>query len=193
MQVPPPTTASLTAFDWFLVLVVVISAFMAFQKGFIRAALSLCGLVAGILVASWEYIVLAQSLSRWILDFAIAQVVSFVLILILVVVAFSLLANILRKAAKAIGLGLVDRILGAAFGILRGVLIGVAVMMAITAFMPQSPWLKNSQLSPYFLAGVHAVSFVVPDHFQDQISAGALYLLHETPELLRPHTLTQHM
>jgi membrane protein required for colicin V production len=100
---------------------------------------------------------------------------------------------VLRKTVKAIGLGFVDRLLGAAFGLLRGLLIGVAAMMAVTAFVPQAGSVQNSQLAPYFLRGVHAVSFVVPQDFQDQISAGAMYLLHKTPELFRPHTLTQPM
>jgi membrane protein required for colicin V production len=111
----------------------------------------------------------------------------------LVLVLFSLVAKAISKTVKAIGLGFVDRLLGAAFGLARGVLLGIVAMMVAAAFFPQASWLQNSALSPYFLGGVHAVSFVVPAHFQDQISVGAKYLLHETPELFRPHTLTQPM
>jgi len=188
-----PAATTFTAFDWFLVLIVVLSTVMAFQRGFIRVLLSLGGLIAGIIVASWNYPVVAANLSRWISNFQTAEVVAFVLILILVMVLFAVVAKILRTTVKAIGLGFIDRLLGAAFGFLRGLLIGVAAMMAVTAFAPESSWIQHSQLAPYFLSGVHAVSFVVPEHFQDQISAGAKYLLHETPELFRPHTLTQHM
>jgi len=191
MQMPPAAT-TFTAFDWFLVLVVVISTAMAFQRGLIRVLLSLGGLIVGILVASWNYQAVALNLSRWISSFQVAEVVAFLLILILVMVLFAWIAKILRSTVQAIGLGFVDRVLGAAFGFVRGLLIGVVMMMAVTAFAPRTSWIQNSQLAPYFLSGVHAVSFVVPEHFQDQISAGAEYLLHETPELFRPHTLTQH-
>ena len=185
--------ATLTNFDYSLLLIVLMSAFMAFANGFIKAALSLGGLVVGILVASWEYVVLAMILHQWIERFEICEAIAFVLILVLVMILFSVVGQVLRKTAKAIGLGLVDRLLGALFGILRGVLIGAAIIVAVTAFLPKSGWLENSQLAPYFLAGVHEVSFIVPQHFQDQIAAGAKYLLQETPELMRPHTLTQHM
>jgi membrane protein required for colicin V production len=187
------SVASFTNFDYCLILIVLSSAFFAFVKGFIKAALSLCGLVCGILIASWEYLVLAMILHQWINQFEVCEVISFVLILVLVMVLFSVVAQILRKTMKAVGLGLLDRLLGGVFGVLRGGLIGVAIIMAITAFLPTSDWLKNSQLTPYFLAGFHAVSFSVPQHFQDQIAAGAKYLMHEAPELMRPHTLTQHM
>jgi membrane protein required for colicin V production len=187
----PPAAAGFTYLDWFLVVVVLISTVTAFRRGFINVLFSLGGFIVGILVASWNYPVLANSLHRVVLNYALAQVLAFVLIAVLVIVFFAIVAGLLGKTVKAIGLGFVDRLLGAAFGLVRGLLIGLAAMMAVTAFVPQATWVQNSQLAPYFLQGIHAVSFVVPQHFQDQISAGAKYLLHETPELFRPHMLSQ--
>jgi membrane protein required for colicin V production len=192
MPAPPPVV-TFTVFDWFLVLIVLISTLAAFQKGIIRVLLSLGGLVVGMIVASWNYETLALSLQRSIPNFIVCEVVAFLAIFVLVLVLFSLVAKAISKTVKAIGLGFVDRLLGAAFGLARGVLLGIVAMMVAAAFFPQASWLQNSALSPYFLGGVHAVSFVVPAHFQDQISVGAKYLLHETPELFRPHTLTQPM
>jgi membrane protein required for colicin V production len=191
MQAPPPV-ASYTPFDWFLVLVLVISTLDALQKGLIRVLFSIVGLVVAVVVASWEYEVLALWLHQWIVSFEAAEVVAFLAVLFLVTLAFGIVANVLRKTVKAIGLGFVDRLLGAGVGLIRGLLLGVAAMMAVTAFLPQSAWVKNSQLAPYFLGSVHAVSFVVPEHFQQQISSGARYLMHETPDLFRPHTFLQH-
>jgi membrane protein required for colicin V production len=189
----PPAAVTFTAFDWFLIVLVVVSTVAAFQKGIIRVLLSLGGLIIGIVVASWNYETLAASLHRSILSVVLCEVVAFLAILIVVMVLFSLIARALSKTVKAIGLGFLDRLLGAAFGFARGVLLGIAAMMVAAAFFPDAAWLENSALSPYFLSGVHAVSFVVPAHFQDQISVGARYLLHQTPELFRPHTLTQPM
>jgi membrane protein required for colicin V production len=189
----PPAAVTFTAFDWFLVVLVVISTVAAFQKGIIRVLLSLGGLIAGIIVASWNYETVGVALERGISSILICEVVAFLGIFILVVILFSFVAKALSKAIKAIGLGFVDRLLGAAFGLARGVLLGIAAMMVAAAFFPEAFWLQNSALAPYFLSGVHAVSFVVPAHLQDRISMGAKYLLHETPELFRPHTLTQPM
>jgi membrane protein required for colicin V production len=171
----------------------VVSTVAAFQKGIIRVLLSLGGLIAGIIVASWNYEPLAFSLNHGISNMVVCDVIAFLAILILILVLFSLVAKAISKTVKAIGLGFVDRLLGAAFGLARGVLLGIAAMMVAAAFFPSASWLQNSALSPYFLSGVHALSFVVPAHFQGQISVGAKYLLHETPELFRPHTLQQHL
>lgn len=192
MQAPPPA-AIFTAFDWFLVVLVVISTVAAFQKGIIRVLLSLGGVIAGILIASWNYEPVAVRLERSIASIAICEVVAFLGIFLLVFILVTLVARAIAKTVKAIGLGFVDRLLGAAFGLVRGVLLGIVAMMIAAAFFPESTWLRDSALSPYFLIGARAVSFVVPSQFGDRISIGAKYLLHETPELFRPHTLTQHM
>lgn len=180
---------SLNTFDWFLVVVLAVSTIAAFQRGIVRVLFSIFGLIAGILIASWNYEALAERLNRWISWGVTAQIVAFLLILVGVVMAFAVAARILRKTLGVVGLGFVDRLLGGAFGLLRGFLFGVVAMMAIAAFDPESSWVKNSQLAPYFLGGAHAVSFVVPDQFQRQVTEGATLILHEAPELLKPHRL----
>jgi membrane protein required for colicin V production len=187
MQMPPATTYN--AFDWFLVIVLVISTVAAFMRGIIRSLLSLAGIVLGILIASWNYLAFAVWLHRWILNFTLAQVVAYVTILVVVSILATMLASVLSKTASAIGLGFLDRLFGAVFGVFRGFLIGVAIMMAMAAFLPDSDLVKESQLSPYFLQGAHAVSFVVPERFEQEIAQGATHLLKQTPDLLRgqPH------
>jgi len=181
----PVTVSSLTAFDWALVAVVVISALMAFRRGFIRVLFSLAGLIAGILIASWNYLQLAEWMHRWITSLPTAQILAFLAILLGVWVVFATVAGFVRKAVKAVGLGFADRMLGAAFGVARGVLLGIAAMMALTAFAPDSEWMKKSVLTPYFLAGAHAVSFVVPRHFEQQMSDGARHLYKKNAEVLK--------
>jgi membrane protein required for colicin V production len=185
MHLPQPD-GTLTAFDWFLVLVLATSTLAAFARGAIRVLLSLAGLIVGIVIASWYYPDVAQRLSRWIFSYVLCEFLAFLFLLVLVVTLFTLIATILSKTVKAVGLGFMDRLLGALLGAIRGALLGIAAMMALTAFFPESPWLENSLLTPYFLRGVHALSFVVPDHFEDRIAAGAKHLLHQTPGLFRP-------
>ena len=67
---------------------VVISTVAAFQRGFIRVLLSVGGLFAGIIIASWEYPQVAAQLNRWISNFQAAEIASFLLILVLVMVVF---------------------------------------------------------------------------------------------------------
>ena len=177
--------SSFTALDWLLVGVILISAMMAFGRGFIRVLFSLVGLIAGILVASWNYLPLATWMHPWVTSLPTAQILAFLSILLAVWFVFAAMAGFVRRAVKAVGLGFADRLLGAAFGVARGVLLGIAAMMALAAFVPESGWIKKSILAPYFLEGAHAVSFVVPQHFEAQMSDGARHLLKKNAEALK--------
>jgi membrane protein required for colicin V production len=185
------TIASFTAFDWLLVCTVAISALMAFRRGFIRVLFSLAGLIAGILFASWNYLRLATWMHRWVTSLPAAQIIAFLTIILAVWFVFATAAGFVRRAAKAVGLGFADRLLGAAFGVARGVLLGIAAMMVLAAFVPESGWIKKSVLAPYFLEGAHAVSFVVPRHFEAQMSDGARHLLKRNAEALRRSAAAQ--
>jgi membrane protein required for colicin V production len=175
---------SLTSFDWFLVAMVAVSGLMAFRRGLVRMLFSLAGSIAGILVASWIYLRVGDWLHRWIGSVPAAQIVAFVAILMGVMLVFSIAAGLVRRTVQAVGLGFMDRVAGAGIGVVRGVLLGVAAMMALAAFAPGLGWAKGSVLAPYFLAGAHAVSFVVPHGFEQQMSAGAAHLLKNTPKVL---------
>ena len=173
-------------FDWFLIALLAYSIVTAFIRGIILELFSLGGLIVGILLASWNYNHVAAFLERLITKPATAQIVAFLLIVIGVMVLSALVGKALNRTAHAIGLGFFDRVLGAVFGFARGCLFGVAIMMAVAAFRPHSDWVENSRLSPYFLAGAHAVSFVVPHDLQQQILNGAQQLKHNAPNWIKP-------
>lgn len=176
----------MTPFDWVLVAILAYSTILAFVRGFLREIFALGGLIAGLILAAWNYGKLAAILARFISTPEVAQITSFLLILVAVAVLATLLGRALHSTAHAIGLGFFDRLLGAVFGLARGCLIGVVILMAVAAFLPQSKWVANSRLSSYFLTGAHAVSFVVPHDLREQIVDGAAKLKHNAPDWIKP-------
>jgi membrane protein required for colicin V production len=179
---------ALNAFDWLLIAILAYSTISAFMRGILLELFSLGGLIAGILLASWNYPSVAPLLSRIISNPSTANIVAFLLIAIGVMVLSAIVGKLLHRTADAIGLGFFNRLLGAVFGLARGCLIGVAILMAAAAFLPQTPWISNSRLTPYFLAGAHAVSFVVPHDLQQLILDGAKQLKHNAPDWIKPHS-----
>jgi membrane protein required for colicin V production len=174
------TLSQLDGFDWILIVILAISTIAALRRGLLRTVFGMIGVVAGILIASWNYEDVARALDAWIANHATARAVAFLLIVITVTFAVSLLASLLRKTVKTLGLGIVDTLLGGCFGFIRGGLAGVALVMGITAFMPRSEWVAQSKLTPYFLAGAHAVSFVVPGDLKERIANGTWRLNHSS-------------
>src|SRR5260370_35663902 len=105
-------------FDCFLIALLAYSTIVAFLRGIILELFSLGGLIAGILLASWNYKHVAIILERLITTPAIAEIVAFLLIIIGIMVLSALLAKALNRTAHAVGLGFFDRLLGALFGLI---------------------------------------------------------------------------
>lgn len=193
MQANELTIATFTPFDWLMALIVVLSTVAGFRKGFLRILLSIGGVLAGLIAAAWYYPTVAPWLRGVFTNEIAANAVGFTLIFAVVLVLASLLTSLLHRTAKAMGLGVIDQLLGLCLGFTRGLLFGAALMMVLTAFTPTSAWLRGSKLASYFLDGAHALSFVVPESFERQVGEGAKCLLQATPEALRAHTLHQHI
>jgi membrane protein required for colicin V production len=186
------TFFSLNLFDLLLLVILLWSTINAFLRGIVLELFSIGGLIAGILLASWNYQHLASLLTpllNHIFDISLAagNVLAFMIIAIGVMLLALIAGRLIRRTAHTIGLGIVDRLLGALFGFARGCLLGIAILTASTAFLPHSTQIANSRLTPYFLAGVHAVSFVVPAGLQQQLLNGIAQLKHSAPDWIKLH------
>jgi membrane protein required for colicin V production len=171
----------MTAADWVIVVVILLSIISAAVQGFFAEALSMAGLVVGYIVAAWRY----PGLSAWFMTFLknqwLADIFSFLIIFFVILLLFNLAARIARKLMKAAGLSGFDRFLGALLGVVKGVLIVSVVLMGMTAFTPTSTMLKKSQLAPYFLVVGRAAMWVAPTELRARFNEG-LEFLHRAPK-----------
>jgi membrane protein required for colicin V production len=177
--------ADWNGFDWFLAVIVAVSTISGFLRGFLRSLFGLAGIVAGVLLATWQYMELGGRLSQWIHPLVTARMVAFLLIASVTLLCFTLAGRAVRKTAKAVGLGSFDRLGGAVYGFLRGIVAGIALMMGIVTALPQSGWISGSALAPYFLGVSHAVFFVVPTDLREQITNIAKGLQGDAPSWMK--------
>lgn len=171
--------------DWLLAAIVLYSTVKAFLIGFVREALALAGLIIGLFAACWTYQSLAGNLAGLVSSPPIAQLVAFVAVLAAIIVLFTLIGRLLQKTASAVGLGILDRLGGAAFGFLRGCGLCVALLLAVTAFLPTATWMQTSRFVPYFLQSAHAVSFVVPADMKHKLLDGISHIKHTPPDWIK--------
>lgn len=170
-------------FDWFLVVLVGFSMVMAFRRGLVRAIFGLMGFIGGFLLATWNYAMVGDWInqSRITISPSTARVVAFLLIVVAVAAGLELVGRLLQKFLRHVGLGLLDRLLGMAFGFARGCLMGMVVLMAATTFAPESEAVTSSVLTPYLFAVAHDVSFLVPQYLQQLMVNGAYDIKASTP------------
>ena len=123
------------------------SAVLGLWRGVVREVLSLLAWVAGVLLAGHFAADLAPRLP--VSSEVFAYALAWVLILLLVLLLAGLLARLLKQLLSVAGLGVVDRLLGGAFGVLRGGLIVVLMVQLIgmTGFNRYPVW-TDSQLVP---------------------------------------------
>jgi membrane protein required for colicin V production len=177
--------------DWCLAILLTLSVLRAAMRGFFRECFSLAGLIVGFALACWNYHRVATHLAGLLTSPPLAQLAAFLLILAGIMIVAGLLGSLLRKTFSAIGLGFLDRLAGAAFGLIRGALLGLALLLALTAFLPTAPWLQTSSLAPYFLRADHAVSFVMPSELSARFDDGLDRLKHTTPGWIKLPLPTQ--
>ena len=176
--------------DWLLLALLLYSAVRAALNGFFREAFTLAGLVLGFPLACWYYHPLAIQLRNLITTPTFAQLVAFALVLTAITVLASLLGRVLRRGARTVGLGFADRFGGMLFGLFRGALIGTAILLAITAFLPTAPWVQSSVLSPYLLRAAHAVSFTMPPDLSLRLRESLQHLNHSSTDWIKSGLLS---
>jgi membrane protein required for colicin V production len=175
----------MNALDWLLVILVVYSAVRAFLRGFFQEAFALGGLIFGFIFACWFYRPLSVEIKGLITSTPVAELAAFLFVLMGAMILATLVGKLLRHTASAIGLGFVDRLVGATFGIVRGALLGVALLFAMTTFLPSAPWVEKSHLAPYFLRAAHAVSFVMPSDLKQRLLDGLDHLEHTPSDWIK--------
>jgi len=150
----------MTAVDYVILLLALLSILIGVWRGFMTEALSLLTLLAAIGLA-W---LLAPGVEPHLGDWASAGEVRLWaarFIIFVVVLAIGGLAQWLaRKLVRGTGLSGVDRILGAIFGFLRAaVVLGLAVMVLQFTELDQEPWWRDARLRPYAERAAEAVRY----------------------------------
>ncbi|MBV8844276.1 MAG: CvpA family protein [Bryobacterales bacterium] len=148
--------------DLLLALVLVASVITGFTAGFARAGVGFCAVIAGILFGYWFYGVPAAWMNTYLNSDTASDLLGFLVVFLAFVVAGALVGAALAKIFKWTGLTWLDRLLGGAFGIVRGALVSIALVSVLLAFAPRPlpGWIVDSRLLPY-VAGASSVATAV--------------------------------
>ncbi|MCZ8234349.1 MAG: CvpA family protein [Inhella sp.] len=153
----------LTWADLALLGVLLLSAVVGALRGFVFQALSLAGWVVAYVTAPW----VAPGVALWLPpatgEGAWQALAAPVLAFVLVLVVCAVLARLSRTLVHATPLQGVDRVLGAGFGLVKGLLLILllAVLIGFTPFVKHPSW-RDSLLRPWLGAALQALSPLFP-------------------------------
>ncbi len=136
--------------DILIIVILLYCLIRAIFRGIIKELSSIVGVLGGFYGAYTYYPLLARLLTRWISNTAYLNILSFMIIFCVIFIIISILGVIIKYLLRIAFLGWVDRICGAGFGIIKGILIISVILVALTTFLPKgAPVIKQSLLAPH--------------------------------------------
>ena len=158
--------------DLLIVAMIAFSVYEGMRSGILRTASSVVGLVIGVAFSSSHYGRLAGELAPMVHSLAVAEAIWFSLLILLAVVAATMLGHQMQAAYDWHGHGQVDRVLGSAIGLFRGVLMGMICLMIVAAFFPKSQTLLEAHLTKYFFGPTEMVTSITSNELKQRVFDG---------------------
>lgn len=172
----------MTLLDLALIFTLALWTLHGFARGIIRAVIGLASWLVGVVAALHLAAPMAAMLPEFHDAAGARYWIAFVLVLLGVLVVGALLGSALARLIKAIGLGVLDRLLGGAFGFACGVLFAlVFAFVAGLTGMSKRDWWQNSTLGPVLAAAVLAAAPWLPQGWVGRLDYPGI-----APSLVRP-------
>jgi membrane protein required for colicin V production len=160
----------MTPFDYFVLAVMAISLLVGVTRGVVSEILALLAWVAAFIAARMWAVPAGNLLLAELSDPLWRQLAGFVAVFVAVLILFALVRWVTSLLLKAVGLRPLDRVLGALFGVARGVLaLLVLVLLAGVTPLPQQRWWRQALFAPPLETGVLAVKPWLPPELAKRI------------------------
>jgi membrane protein required for colicin V production len=163
---------NLSTLDLILLGVLLLSALVGVWRGLTFEVLSLAGWVAAYIAAQVLNPWVAAQLPVGAPGSAINHGAAFALTFIAVLIVWALLARLVRALVHATPLSGLDRLFGAAFGVLRGLvlLLAVATLVLLTPAKTSPTW-QQSQIAQALGMALRHLKPLLPDDLAQHLPA----------------------
>jgi len=156
----------LTALDLFVIVVVLLSTLLAMFRGMSREALMLASWLGAAAAAWLAWPRVAPLLEPYIADETFRMIAAIAIAFAVPLIVLLVLAGMIASVIENSFLAPVDRLLGVAFGALRGaVLVLVTYLVLLFVFPPPGVpgWIGDAQLRPWLDRGLAMAHSWVPE------------------------------
>lgn len=139
--------------DWTIVGILTISSLIGLNRGLVKEALSLVVWGAAFLIAMTFRDPLSGLLENLISTPSIRQMVAFGGLFVATLIVGAMVNYLIGELVKMTGLSGTDRLLGTVFGLARGGIVIMAILLILPAVVPvdKDSWWQSSTLIPNFL------------------------------------------
>lgn len=134
--------SNLSAYDWIVIVVMVLSMLMGLVRGMISELVSFGSWFGALIAARLGAEPLGKLFEHTMENSALRLGLAFILIFLVALISIRMIGRALSLAANRVGLGFLDRLLGAVFGMVRAmaILMVLVVFAALTGLNEQADW-----------------------------------------------------
>ena len=138
----------MTLFDHAVLVLIGFSVLLGVIRGFVREVIALATWAVAVVMASVYGGEAAPLLAKQIPDESWRALAAFVAVFFVVLIVMSLIGLFMSRLIRSAGLGVEDRLLGSLFGLARGLLVVVVLVLlaGLTALPRQTVW-KDAMLA----------------------------------------------
>ncbi|MBZ5622461.1 MAG: CvpA family protein [Acidobacteriia bacterium] len=156
--------------DAVLLVILAVSVLTSFRKGLSREVIGLAAVVLALLFGIWFYGPVGSLVLPYLSSRSAANFAGFILVFFGVVLLGSVVSYVVGRFLRVTGLSIFDHALGAVFGVVRGTLIAVALIMGIMAFSPGDKppeSVVNSRMAPYEVDAARVIVSMAPHELRE--------------------------
>jgi len=160
----------MTGFDYIVLIVMALSVLVSVVRGALREVVSLASWVVSGFVAVRLAPPVSGLFPSAVSSPEVRVAAAFIVVLVICLLMFSVMSLLLTKLIAKAGLNGTDRTLGAVFGVARGVVILVLlVLLAGLTPLPSEPAWRNAMFSPPLEALALYARGYLPQRFTEHI------------------------
>jgi membrane protein required for colicin V production len=156
--------------DFVLALILLASGVAGLRRGFSRQIIGFLSGVLALLLGIWFYGIAGAYLLPYTSTRMLANAGGFAVVFCGVLALGALASFVTGRFLKVTGLSMVDHVLGAGFGLLRGWVFAIAIVMGAMAFSrgdkpPES--IVNSRMAPYVVDAARMFAGLAPHELKE--------------------------
>ncbi|EJW21876.1 hypothetical protein IMCC14465_02700 [alpha proteobacterium IMCC14465] len=163
----------LAALDYIVIAVLSLSGIIALIRGLTREVLSIIGWIAAFYGALFALPLLRDFVRGVISPDWIADGVILVVVFVAILIGFGLASKAFTDKLKKSPIGLLDRVLGLAFGIARGIVIVSFAYLILLLLLPPDDhpdWVREAKSTPVLKSATAILVRIIPfDNLSDRV------------------------
>lgn len=178
---------SFTFVDLLVVLILIVSTAYAIYRGFVRETLSIFAWAAAAFATLYFGPAVARFLAERLSPVWLGELIGYGAVFLLVLIPLSFVSYRFSESVKHSEIGAIDRTLGLAFGVVRGLaIVGLAYLVFSVLIPPktQPNWIQQARLLPLIQSSSEVMLSLVPE--QDTQFANALKPAATHPTAKKP-------